>query len=73
MCILKIWQGAAIKSGQEYVIGKYVGIQDADLEYDPNDLENIVINMEKNNFKIMYGSRVLGKSKFKNTKFYTYN
>ena len=40
-------KGAAIKSGQKYVIGKYVGIQDADLEYDPTDLENIVINMEK--------------------------
>ena len=65
-------KGAAIKSGQKYVIGKYVGIQDADLEYDPTDLENIVINMEKNNFKIMYGSRVLGKSKFKNTQNFTH-
>ena len=48
-----------------------LNIQDADLEYDPTDLENIVINMEKNNFKIMYGSRVLGKSKFKNTQNFT--
>ncbi len=31
-------KGAAIKSGQEYVSGKYVGIQDADLEYEPKDL-----------------------------------
>ena len=40
-------KGAAIKSGQKYVEGKYVGIQDADLEYDPRDLKKIVNEMEK--------------------------
>ena len=65
-------KGAAIKSGQKYVRGKYVGIQDADLEYDPKDLEKIVLNMEKNKYQIMYGSRVLGKSKFKNTENFTH-
>ena len=65
-------KGAAIKSGQEHVEGKYIGIQDADLEYEPKDLEKIVISMEKNKYKIMYGSRVLGKSKFKNTENFTH-
>jgi len=41
-------KGAAIKSGQKYVEGKYVGIQDADLEYDPRDLKKIV-NEKKDN------------------------
>ena len=31
-------KGSAIKSAQKFVKGKYVAIQDADLEYDPKDL-----------------------------------
>ena len=65
-------KGAAIKSGQKYVKGKYVGIQDADLEYDPRDLKKIVNEMSKKNIKVMYGSRVLKKNKFKNTQNFTH-
>jgi glycosyltransferase involved in cell wall biosynthesis len=60
-------KGAAIKSGQKYVRGKYIGIQDADLEYDPRDLKKIVNEMDKKDLKVVYGSRVLKKNKFKNT------
>ena len=65
-------KGAAIKSGQKFVKGKYTAIQDADLEYDPTDLVKIVSEMEKKNYEIMYGSRVLNKSMFKNTKNFTH-
>ena len=65
-------KGAAIQSGQRYVRGKYVGIQDADLEYDPSDLKKIVNEMSKKDLKVMYGSRVLNKNKFKNTKNFTH-
>ena len=65
-------KGAAIKSAQNFVKGKYVGIQDADLEYNPKDLERIVFEMEKNNYEIVYGSRVLKKSMFKNTQNFTH-
>ena len=65
-------KGAAIKSGQKYVKGKYVGIQDADLEYDPRDLKKIVNEMDKKKLKVMYGSRVLKKNKFKNTQSFTH-
>jgi dolichol-phosphate mannosyltransferase len=65
-------KGAAIKSGQKYVVGKYVGIQDADLEYDPRDLKKIVNEMDKKKLKVMYGSRVLKKNKFKNTQNFTH-
>tara|TARA_B110000003_G_scaffold126735_1_gene128762 strand:+ start:366 stop:1064 length:699 start_codon:yes stop_codon:yes gene_type:complete len=65
-------KGAAIKSGQKYVRGKYIGIQDADLEYDPRDLKKIVNEMSKKNIRVMYGSRVLKKNKFKNTQNFTH-
>ena len=65
-------KGAAIKSAQKFVKGKYVAIQDADLEYDPKDLLRIVSEMEKKNYKIIYGSRVLNKSMFKNTQNFTH-
>jgi len=65
-------KGAAIISGQKYVKGKYVAIQDADLEYDPRDLKKIINEMDKKKFKVMYGSRVLKKNKFKNTQNFTH-
>jgi len=52
-------KGAAIKSAQKFVEGKYVVIQDADLEYDPEDLYSLLDEIEKNNHKVVYGSRVL--------------
>ena len=45
-------KGAAIKSGQKFAKGKYTGIQDADLEYDPKDLVRIVSEMEKKIIKL---------------------
>jgi len=65
-------KGAAIKSAQKFVKGKYVAIQDADLEYNPKDLEKIVSEMEKKKYDIIYGSRVLNKSMFKNTQNFTH-
>ncbi len=65
-------KGAAIKTAQKFVRGKYIGIQDADLEYDPKDLIRIVSMMERKKHKIMYGSRVLKKSMFKNTQNFTH-
>ena len=65
-------KGAAIKSGQKYVSGQYIGIQDADLEYDPRDLKKIVNEMDKRDLQVMYGSRVLKKNKFRNTQNFTH-
>ena len=59
-------KGAAIQSAQKYVEGDYVIIQDADLEYDPNDYYNLISEIEKKKCKVIYGSRVLKNKKFKN-------
>ena len=65
-------KGAAIRSAQKYICGKYIAIQDADLEYNPKDLIKLYKHIKKNNLKVLYGSRVLGKNKFQNTKNFTH-
>lgn len=52
-------KSAAIRTGLEYVKGDYVIIQDADLEYDPQDYKKILECAIANNAKAVYGSRRL--------------
>lgn len=68
----QIGKGGCIKTAKKHISGDIVIIQDADLEYDPKDLLRIVSEMEKKNYKIIYGSRVLNKSMFKNTQNFTH-
>ena len=65
-------KGSAIKSAQKFIKGKFVAIQDADLEYDPKDLVKIYKKMIKNNYRVIYGSRVLNKNIYQNTKNFTH-
>jgi len=65
-------KGAAIKSAQKYIKEKYVVIQDADLEYNPKDLVKIYDYIKKNKINVVYGSRVLNKNKYQNTKNFTH-
>ena len=56
-------KGGAIKSAKKYIAGEYIIIQDADLEYFPEDY-NVLLNeieKDKNNF-VVYGSRVLKRN-----------
>ena len=66
-------KGAAIKSAQKFIEGKYVVIQDADLEYDPNDLYNLLDEIEKNRYKVVYGSRVLKNPKNKKSQNFSHS
>ena len=65
-------KGSAIKSAQKFVKGDYVAIQDADLEYNPNDLTKIYNYIKSKKLNVIYGSRVLNKNKFQNTKNFTH-
>tara|TARA_B100000287_G_scaffold400906_1_gene420505 strand:+ start:415 stop:1116 length:702 start_codon:yes stop_codon:yes gene_type:complete len=65
-------KGSAIRSAQKYVKGKYVAIQDGDLEYNPVDLLKIVNFLKKKKLNVVYGSRVLNKNKYENTKNFTH-
>jgi dolichol-phosphate mannosyltransferase len=56
-------KGAAIKTALSSVSGDVVLIQDADLEYDVNDYENLLRIFDKKKTPIVYGSRNLKKDK----------
>lgn len=54
-------KGSAIRAGIPFVKGRYVIIQDADLEYDPNDILRMMEVITSENKKVLYGSRFLKK------------
>ncbi len=57
-------KGSCIKTAQNYISGDIVIIQDADLEYDPKDYDNIINEICKTEYKVVYGSRVLNKKRY---------
>src|SRR3989338_1765896 len=53
-------KGAALRTGFKYVSGDIVVIQDADLEYDPNEFKEMIKPIEEGNADVVYGSRLSG-------------
>ena len=62
-------KGFAIRAAQRFIKGKFVIIQDADLEYNPKDYLKILRVLEKRKFKVVYGSRVLNTNRYRNNNF----
>ncbi len=60
-------KGAAVKRGLKEITGNYFIVCDADLEYDPNDIERLflkmssLINSENDGKLAIFGSRFLNK------------
>ncbi len=63
-------KGFAIKTALKYITGDVIIIQDADLEYDPNDYFKLLKPILNKEFKVVYGSRFLRKNKTKKNMFY---
>ncbi len=63
-------KGAAIKTGVEKVKNDLVIIQDADLEYNPNDYINLIYPFVEANADVVYGSRFLGSRKYTRIHFF---
>jgi len=63
-------KGSAIREGLKYVSGDVVVIQDADLEYNPEDWIKMLKIMEGEKAEVVYGSRVLGKGEKSSIAFY---
>ena len=58
-----IGKGGAIKTAKKFVKGNIVIIQDADLEYNPQDYFKMILFIKKG-YKVVYGSRVLGGNRY---------
>jgi len=56
-------KGAAIRSGLAEAKGDLVLIQDADLEYDPNDWPKLLDPIQRGKARVVYGSRFTGERK----------
>jgi len=52
-------KGAAIRKGIKASSGDYIIIQDADLEYDPNDYQKLLEVVGQTGAEVVYGSRFL--------------
>lgn len=56
-------KGAALRRGFAESSGDYVIVQDADLEYDPVDIYQLLKKVEGAEKTVVYGSRFLGRTK----------
>lgn len=65
-------KGSAIRTGITHVTGTHIVIQDADLEYDPNDLNVMFETMRSENHPVLYGSRSMVHGRNKNAGFTFY-
>lgn len=56
-------KGAALRTGFCQVCGEVVVIQDADLEYHPEDFPRLLAPIERDEADVVYGSRFLGHTR----------
>jgi len=59
-------KGRAVRAGIEMATGDYLIIQDADLEYDPNDYVPMLQALLSGRGDVVYGSRYLGRGRHAN-------
>ena len=63
-------KGSSIIKALAKSTGDIILIQDADLEYDPNDIPKLLEPFKKSTVQVVYGSRILGKNVVSHWTFY---
>lgn len=56
-----IGKGAALRTGFKYATGDIIIVQDADLEYDPKEIPDVIAPIIERRCRVSYGSRFLGR------------
>ncbi len=54
-------KGAAVRTGLKQATGDYLIVQDADLEYDPQDIPKLLRPIQEGKAQVVYGSRFTGE------------
>lgn len=54
-------KGAAIRTGLAHATGDVIIVQDADMEYDPDDIPSVVMPIFEGKTRVSYGSRFMGE------------
>jgi len=63
-------KGAAVRTGIARARGTYTIVQDADLEYDPQDYLKLFEAAEQGGHSVVYGSRILARMPFAHRSYY---
>lgn len=66
-------KGAALRTGFANATGDIIAIQDADLEYNPEDLKALVHLVADGDAEVVYGSRMTGKNPIGHIAYYLGN
>ncbi|OGY47276.1 MAG: glycosyl transferase [Candidatus Buchananbacteria bacterium RIFCSPHIGHO2_02_FULL_38_8] len=66
-------KGAALKTGFKNSSGEIIVIQDADLEYNPSEIKDLIQSIVKGEVSVVYGSRMNGNNPIGHRRYYLGN